>query len=148
MSIPIGYKLWLCHNGQCWSQKWWCLQLFLGVSASQAFLLNLCIFRCTTINSPLATTITGTVNDFISVAGQSWISHRSSGHVQWYMQCISACDCRANEGYHYYRAWNDTVWGCTVQLKELVRHLFGTARGYALLLLWLHGKTKTETAAR
>ena len=36
-----------------------CLQLFLLVSASQAFLLNLCIFRCTTINSPLATTITG-----------------------------------------------------------------------------------------
>ena len=35
------------------------LQAFLGVSASQAFLLNLCIFRCTTVNSPLATTITG-----------------------------------------------------------------------------------------
>lgn len=35
------------------------LQMFLGISASQAFLLNLCIFRCTTINSPLATTITG-----------------------------------------------------------------------------------------
>ena len=67
-------------------------------------------------------------------------------HVAPY--CISACDCRTNEGYHHYRAWNDTVWGCTVQLKELVRHHFGTARGYALLLLWLHGKTKTETAAR
>lgn len=37
------------------------MQAFLGVSASQAFLLNLCIFRCTTINSPLATTITGKV---------------------------------------------------------------------------------------
>ncbi len=67
-------------------------------------------------------------------------------HVAPY--CMSACDCRANEGYHYYRAWNDTVWGCTVQLKELIRHLSGTARGYALLLLWLHGETKTETAAR
>ena len=36
-----------------------CLQLFLLLSASQAFLLNLCIFWCTTINSPLATTVTG-----------------------------------------------------------------------------------------
>ncbi|DBA94567.1 TPA: hypothetical protein ACH3X1_002152 [Trebouxia sp. C0004] len=40
--------------------------LFLGVSASQAFLLNLCIFRCTTINSPLATTITGQMKDIIT----------------------------------------------------------------------------------
>lgn len=151
MTIPSGYKLWMCHNGQCWTPKWWCLQLFLGVSASQAFLLNLCIFRCTTINSPLATTITGTLIEMMSVAGQSWISHRSSGHAQW-STCgtliKSACDCRTNEGHRYYRAWNDTVWGCTVQLEEFVRHYFGTARGYALLLLWLHGKTKTEAAAR
>lgn len=35
------------------------LQLFLLLSASQAFLLNLCIFWCTTVNSPLATTVTG-----------------------------------------------------------------------------------------
>jgi hypothetical protein len=32
---------------------------FLFVSVSQAFLLNLCIFWCTTANSPLATTIVG-----------------------------------------------------------------------------------------
>lgn len=47
----------VCHTTTC------CLQMFLGVSASQAFLLNLCIFRCTTINSPLATTITGTLDN-------------------------------------------------------------------------------------
>jgi len=34
-------------------------QVFLLASASQAFLLNLCIFWCTTLNSPLATTVTG-----------------------------------------------------------------------------------------
>ena len=33
------------------------LQGFLVISASQAFLLNLCIFWCTTVNSPLATTV-------------------------------------------------------------------------------------------
>jgi len=33
--------------------------VFLLASASQAFLLNLCIFWCTTLNSPLATTVTG-----------------------------------------------------------------------------------------
>lgn len=33
--------------------------VFLLVSVSQAFLLNLCIFWCTTANSPLATTIVG-----------------------------------------------------------------------------------------
>jgi solute carrier family 35 len=33
--------------------------IFLFVSVSQAFLLNLCIFWCTTVNSPLATTIVG-----------------------------------------------------------------------------------------
>jgi solute carrier family 35 len=36
---------------------------FLLLSASQAFLLNLCIFWCTTVNSPLATTVTGQVKD-------------------------------------------------------------------------------------
>ncbi|KAL3162906.1 hypothetical protein ABBQ32_009349 [Trebouxia sp. C0010 RCD-2024] len=40
--------------------------MFLGISASQAFLLNLCIFRCTTINSPLATTITGQMKDIVT----------------------------------------------------------------------------------
>ena len=30
-------------------------QLFYLLSVSQGFLLNLCIFRCTTINSPLTT---------------------------------------------------------------------------------------------
>lgn len=38
--------------------------LFLLASASQAFLLNLAIFRCTLINSPLATSVTGQVKDF------------------------------------------------------------------------------------
>jgi solute carrier family 35 len=36
---------------------------FLLLSAAQAFLLNLCIFWCTTVNSPLATTVTGQVKD-------------------------------------------------------------------------------------
>ena len=36
---------------------------FLLLSTSQAFLLNLCIFWCTTVNSPLATTVTGQVKD-------------------------------------------------------------------------------------
>ncbi|KAK9817301.1 hypothetical protein WJX72_012400 [[Myrmecia] bisecta] len=39
---------------------------FLLLSASQAFLLNLCIFRCTTVNSPLATTVTGQMKDIIT----------------------------------------------------------------------------------
>jgi hypothetical protein len=38
----------------------YCVQVFLLLSVSQAFLLNLCIFWCTTVNSPLATTVTGT----------------------------------------------------------------------------------------
>ncbi|CAK0763224.1 hypothetical protein CVIRNUC_003036 [Coccomyxa viridis] len=41
-------------------------QLFLLLSASQAFLLNLCIFWCTTINSPLATTVTGQMKDILT----------------------------------------------------------------------------------
>jgi len=40
-------------------------QLFLLVSISQAFLLNFCIFYCTTTNSPLATTVTGQLKDFV-----------------------------------------------------------------------------------
>jgi len=36
---------------------------FLLLSTSQAFLLNLCIFWCTTVNSPLATTVTGQIKD-------------------------------------------------------------------------------------
>ena len=39
---------------------------FLLVSASQAFLLNLCIFWCTTTNSPLATTVTGQMKDILT----------------------------------------------------------------------------------
>ena len=39
---------------------------FLLLSASQAFLLNLCIFWCTTINSPLATTVTGQMKDILT----------------------------------------------------------------------------------
>lgn len=35
------------------------MQIFLWLSVSQAFLLNMCIFWCTTANSPLATTVTG-----------------------------------------------------------------------------------------
>lgn len=40
-------------------------QAFLFLSVSQAFLLNVCIFYCTTTNSPLATTVTGQLKDFI-----------------------------------------------------------------------------------
>ncbi|KAK9803490.1 hypothetical protein WJX73_008278 [Symbiochloris irregularis] len=39
---------------------------FLLISASQAFLLNLCIFWCTTVNSPLATTVTGQMKDILT----------------------------------------------------------------------------------
>ncbi|BDA42559.1 UDP-N-acetylglucosamine/UDP-glucose/GDP-mannose transporter [Coccomyxa sp. Obi] len=41
-------------------------QIFLFLSASQAFLLNLCIFWCTTVNSPLATTVTGQMKDILT----------------------------------------------------------------------------------
>ena len=37
------------------------------LSASQAFLLNLCIFKCTTINSPLATSVTGQIKDILTM---------------------------------------------------------------------------------
>ncbi|GBG93210.1 hypothetical protein CBR_g60598 [Chara braunii] len=36
---------------------------FLLVSSSQGFLLNVAIFRCTTVNSPLTTSVTGQVKD-------------------------------------------------------------------------------------
>lgn len=42
--------------------------LFLLLSCSQAFLLNLCIFRCTLINSPLATNVTGQMKDILTTA--------------------------------------------------------------------------------
>lgn len=41
---------------------------FLLLSAAQAFLLNLCIFKCTTINSPLATSVTGQIKDILTMA--------------------------------------------------------------------------------
>lgn len=41
---------------------------FLVISASQAFLLNICIFRCTLVNSPLATNVTGQVKDIALTA--------------------------------------------------------------------------------
>jgi solute carrier family 35 protein len=37
----------------------------LLLSISQAFLLNVCIFYCTTVNSPLATTVTGQLKDLL-----------------------------------------------------------------------------------
>lgn len=40
--------------------------LFLLTSCSQAFLLNLCIFRCTIINSALATNVTGQMKDILT----------------------------------------------------------------------------------
>eukprot|EP00873_Tetraselmis_striata_P039390 jgi/Tetstr1/459654/TSEL_005010.t1 len=40
-------------------------QLFLLLSISQAFLLNMCIFYCTTTNSPLATSVTGQLKDLV-----------------------------------------------------------------------------------
>eukprot|EP00292_Cryptomonas_paramecium_P009095 CAMPEP_0113695706 /NCGR_PEP_ID=MMETSP0038_2-20120614/21061_1 /TAXON_ID=2898 /ORGANISM="Cryptomonas paramecium" /LENGTH=257 /DNA_ID=CAMNT_0000618303 /DNA_START=246 /DNA_END=1015 /DNA_ORIENTATION=+ /assembly_acc=CAM_ASM_000170 len=41
-------------------------QLFFVVSAAQAFLLNFFIFFCTRVNSPLVTSITGTVKDLVT----------------------------------------------------------------------------------
>ena len=43
-------------------------QLFYLLSVSQGFLLNLCIFRCTTINSPLTTNITGIIKEVMTTA--------------------------------------------------------------------------------
>lgn len=44
--------------------KFWAFLLF---SAAQATLLNIAIFLCTKLNSPLATTVTGQMKDFITV---------------------------------------------------------------------------------
>lgn len=41
--------------------------LFLLFSAAQATLLNVAIFLCTKLNSPLATTVTGQMKDFVTV---------------------------------------------------------------------------------
>lgn len=41
--------------------------VFLVFSAAQATLLNVAIFLCTKLNSPLATTVTGQVKDFITI---------------------------------------------------------------------------------
>lgn len=41
--------------------------LFLLFSAAQATLLNIAIFLCTKLNSPLATTVTGQMKDFVTV---------------------------------------------------------------------------------
>ena len=43
-------------------------QLFLLFTCSQAFILNYCLYRCTTLNSPLATAVTGQLKDFATVA--------------------------------------------------------------------------------
>lgn len=40
---------------------------FLVFSAAQATLLNVAIFLCTKLNSPLATTVTGQMKDFVTV---------------------------------------------------------------------------------
>lgn len=42
--------------------------VFLLVSCSQAFLLNVCIFRCTLVNSALATNVSGQVKDILTTA--------------------------------------------------------------------------------
>lgn len=44
--------------------KFWAFLLF---SAAQATLLNIAIFMCTKLNSPLATTVTGQIKDLITV---------------------------------------------------------------------------------
>ena len=44
------------------------VQMFLLLSVSQAFLLNMCIFWCTTVNSPLATTVTGACHQQPSIS--------------------------------------------------------------------------------
>lgn len=47
-----------------YSLKFWAFLLF---SAAQATLLNIAIFLCTRLNSPLATTVTGQMKDFVTV---------------------------------------------------------------------------------
>lgn len=46
---------------------------FLLVSAAQATVLNVAIFLCTQLNSPLATTVTGQVKDFVTVGFGLWV---------------------------------------------------------------------------
>lgn len=46
----------------------WRFWLFLIVSAAQATLLNVAIFLCTRINSPLATAVTGQIKDIATVS--------------------------------------------------------------------------------
>mmetsp|Transcript_26763 Transcript_26763/g.70273 ORF Transcript_26763/g.70273 Transcript_26763/m.70273 type:complete len:192 (-) Transcript_26763:382-957(-) len=41
-------------------------QIFFTVSAAQAFLLNFFIFYCTRVNSPLVTSVAGTVKDLVT----------------------------------------------------------------------------------
>lgn len=55
-------------------------QFFLVLSASQAFLLNLCIFKCTTINSPLATSVTGQIKDILTMGLGLLLFHDVSYH--------------------------------------------------------------------
>eukprot|EP00899_Mesostigma_viride_P027995 jgi/Mesvir1/8380/Mv12626-RA.1 len=43
-------------------------QLFLLASCSQALLLNICIFRCTNMNSPLTTSVTGQLKDLLTTS--------------------------------------------------------------------------------
>lgn len=52
------------HYQHIHSSKFWAFLLF---SAAQATLLNVAIFLCTRLNSPLATTVTGQVKDFVTV---------------------------------------------------------------------------------
>lgn len=46
---------------------------FLLLSAAQATVLNVAIFLCTQLNSPLATTVTGQVKDFVTVGFGLWV---------------------------------------------------------------------------
>lgn len=46
-----------------WSDP--CFLLFLLIATSQAFLLNLCVFWCTTVNSALVTTVVGKCSESI-----------------------------------------------------------------------------------
>lgn len=56
--------------------------------------------------------------------------------------------CRPNEGHRDNRLRHGVVWGCAVQLKELVWHQRGVARWHAVLLFWLHGEAKTKAATK
>ncbi|CAN8064439.1 unnamed protein product [Agarophyton chilense] len=52
------------HYKHFYDAKFWAFLLF---SAAQATLLNVAIFLCTRLNSPLATTVTGQMKDFVTV---------------------------------------------------------------------------------